>query len=375
MSNWSNDENAMRALKARIIQMGIPLEVRVRQICRQYDRWRGQMSDDSKIEADRYLYRSSDGSLREIDCSLTIEYLIMESPNHLIKFELQILIECKHRDQLILLAFPDTPAHKPSLVTISGSLALTHAGAQIRQAIGPAPWAGPIADIGAVLYDPSIKVPEAGKDPRRFDEQLVKKVDEDLIYKAGASLYDACYATIMRDAPRTAHEFVDKHQLVKHFFQETSHAPFGMHRTIRQWMSQNIPSRVRRKFPALASSTAHISTWKVLVPIICVDAPLYQVTMASDGTPDMLNALPHVMTMVRLAQWPGDARLVIELPHEAAGVLVVTIDQIDSLIETIVQWTFQAPNIYKQVDPGVKEELRFEEAIMQSVIATLRNAH
>lgn len=383
---WLNNKRLIQHIKHLLVQTGLPLEQRVARTCRSFEGWGSTGIDSVWWGSDRFLYHDpATGALREIDQRAFGRAMVVpgewadwqtvaldattDEQDQVVGVAGEIFIECKHREGVAYFGFPDVPGHgwppgPPLLSELAGTSVMGEVETVAPKWFTEAPpcTIGMLENMHHALNSPNEKI-AGGQQPRKGDEAL--------IYKASASLYDGI-ATIIDpvlepriDSQIQALGLLDAYRadLAQ---QLLPNEPWDY--TCR-WVQRHVPLATCVAFNAAYDDWDTGPSVTAVLPILCVDAPLYTVEVHPDGSIGTLTPTDVLWTSVRLASWPAIAGTQVVNASRAAVVLVVTADALEPVLHEAARW-FQA--IYRELasaSPIASIRLPLEMRFLQSVRA------
>ncbi len=355
--DWLNNPDAVANIKRLLIQTGAPLEMRVAKICQARDIFLHMACHSSSQSTGRLLYGDGGATpLREIDQFISFSGDLDNGCNIDITVNCEVLIECKHREGLAVFGFP-YPS-RPSQVTlppILGDLVFTTCVKGLDTIKLPL-LRSPLCSIG--LLD------NMHKAPRVYDEQL--------IYKAGASLYDAIRWLEQERLAQQPHPIITELGLLDAFATDAAHSIFDTWSTARQWMRRKLTIEQYQAFNArYYADDPHrlLSTdLTIYLPLVCVDAPLFRVEVADDGNIATIEPTDALVTGIRIPHWPGRFKSHLFQPTNEARIIIVSVDSLPDILDQLDDWLndFERKVAYQdceQFDLRVPLELAFLQSV------------
>jgi hypothetical protein len=163
---------------------------------------------------------------------------------------------------------------------------------------------------------------------------------ESLIYNAGASLYDALRYQTEGLIPREVHPLIEEMKLLEAF----NAAPKSVWRdtwaAAHLWMQRNVTEEVYQNFSkSFNTNESHLPRpIDIYIPIICVDAPLYEATVDEQGDIQEIIPVSKLFTTLRLPRWPGAFRYNLIYAFAEAPLWVVHVEALDTLLNSFASW-------------------------------------
>lgn len=275
----------------------------------------------------------------------------MDTDAH-ISLQIHVLIECKHREGLAVFGFPHRPKawRKPMYPIVS-----EFSFASWMQEIGrkvPFFTDDPVCTIG--LLD------NMHKSPRVSDEQL--------IYKAAASLYDCIHFQTMPLVEPYLDETIEAMDMLKTIEENTSEWLDWWEAT-RQWVRTQGTQDMYQAFQAAfeATSSHLVQPITVFVPVVCVDARLYNVELDVSGEIAEITPAPYVLSTLRVPRWPSRFQHYLVQPDVEALVTVVDVEHLGSFLDRLADWFHAIGQALMGVEEDAITRALFEKAVLQSV--------
>lgn len=198
--------------------------------------------------------------------------------------------------------------------------------------------------------------------PRLFDEQL--------IYNASASLYDAIKSQsrwcLTYQPPGTP----DLSHLVETYQSGRAYSPFLSTAELGPWLRAHVSDEDRAAFRVgherYFNTITHVVT--CFIPIVCLDAPLYQVLTTPKGEIKDIQSQPWLLATHRLAGWTGDFHFHLHQPNPEACVLITSDRYLPELLDRLAHWANDVVEAFTHA--GNEEDLQWlpiEAAFAQHV--------
>lgn len=356
-NDWLSNPKAVENIKRLLIQTGAPLEMRVARICNaQAERFPSSNSHSTSWSSGRLLYGDEpEIPLREIDQHI-------ESLSHLdtgsavdISVGCRVLIECKHRDGLAVFGFPYESRGQPiTLPPMFGDLAFTTFMGDIDAVALPL-LRQPLCSIG--LLDSMHKAPRVS--------------DEQLIYKAGASLYDAIRWMAEPHLEQQPDPIIAEIGLMDRFA-AVAHPSTETWGTARSWLHHRLTAEEYEAYNArfyAEDPDRLLSTYlSVYIPLVCVDAPLYTVALDDDGAIASITPTNALVTGLRLPRWPGRFEEHLRLSPAEARIIVVNVETLPDILDHLAMWLDKLCYVvgghdHQQIDEQLPLQLGFLRSV------------
>ena len=362
--DWLSNPDAVNHIKHVLHTSGVPLETQVARICDQTERWLPLAGAEStSFTAGRLLYGESpmETALREVDQGLMTQGFLQLGDTLDLSVELHILIECKHRDELAVFGFP---AHSRRPPPLTPPMLCDFAFAKVLHTITDTMTLFVPDRLGTLAL-----LSNMDKKPRVAEEQL--------IYKAGGSLYDCIrFHTVGLTEP-AMDPLIAQLGLVERFHATNPEPLFDWWTTVRAWMHAHLTEDDYAAFAQAytADLPAHIPTLAVFLPLVCVDAPLYTVTTDDQGAIDTFVPQSYLLTTLRVPHWPGHLQPYLVQAMPEALITVVDVTALDAFLADVAQWWHTLATALRQIDEQVALRFLCQKAVLQSIVSTRPNPH
>jgi hypothetical protein len=353
---WIESDGARARVKELLAQSGVPLELEVARICQRFvATTKGR---DARISAQRLVYgeATADEAYREIDQTVSFydEFPLTEKLG--IALHIQVLIECKHRKNMEAFAFPyQTENRLQAVMPITSSLAGSRLVRRVASLTPGSIARLPLCGIALLEID-------GGKTPN-------KVLDENLIYKSAASLYDFVKSQI-----RTAvysHDptvrIMDLDAKFREYLQENSYAWWSV---ARQWID-NQADEVAEEFNGRYFTGGQLYHGiDVYVPVICVESPIYQVDLDQVPAASGFKQFGLSLTGVRIPGWPGSNRENIVAAAAEGLVVLASSTALYELLESVHEFFNEIVATLASSDERLKKRSALEAAFIRDAIHT-----
>jgi hypothetical protein len=292
--------------------------------------------------------------LREVDQVLSVSAMSDSCETVWINVLAEVAIECKHREGMMLFVFPEqdeswrVPA--PPIASEFGF------HATMRKIVHETPFLkhSPIGPMG-IITGRGAQLNASG---------------EEFIYKAGASLYDYVHARIdwsFADEPPPIFEdlgLLERFERAeKSVFRDTWEDATSWIRSVAQ------EEALQEQIEKLNEDTLE-ALFIFIVPVICVDGPIYEVRLTDAGTIGEITPVRYARTRARLPKWPGEHELLYAEPSPEALLTVVSVADLADLLDAIAAWCGGIAAQLYQLDDA---QLAFQMLFMQRLRRQLRN--
>jgi len=315
--SWLDSLDAKRYVADILVKSGVPLQLKVASICREFAR----SCDDVETIANigRLVYSPGDDSskYREIDHAMRFSKMITIGRSPLELLSVDVLIECKSREDVSYFVFKD-------------DIEKFGEAAPVASVLGDAPLVGKLrarsgmVDVHAEVV--TVKI-EGGKTPKALDK-------ENLIYNAAGALYDF----ILDDIDVRSLE-LQKDALIR-ALRETS-----LDQTLKKGIRR---AAKERKEPESILTEHQVDAFfnmaedfdydwhiKGYLPIVCVDGGVYEA--GGVGSTEFL-PLESCYCVVRKQGWPGNAWRYLANVRPEATVILTNPDGLPSVLAMAQRW-------------------------------------
>jgi hypothetical protein len=313
----------------------------------------------------RIVYRSArptpqgqESAWREIDRAVEFQTYLefgVGPEDALIGLEAQALIECKHRQDVILVGFPDPDQHPTSWFPAFGTMARTRM----------------IRDIGQHIAQPYASLPRVSIGGVQQKGSGWHAYAEDLIYKATGSLYDYLVTTWAPWAEPQVHPFLREVGIWDALQLQMDHPLFSL----SSWIHNNLKPEWCEQFNTEHVDWNSIPSFQLTVPIVCVDMPLAIVDIDPQGHITNLTSVPAFIVEERVSAWPGLVERVTYSPQprwnrsNGAPVVVVHVDHLMEILIELADWAclWEAALTDGIIDEALVTAWPLEEAIWEAI--------
>jgi hypothetical protein len=356
--DWISNEGASQRVIGLLRQAGVPHELRIAAICREFCSLYPRTSHPHASTQKLVYSPDPGGEFREIDQFLQLydEFQVDELTG--IQLMLDVPIECKHRSNVAYFAFP-----VPGLPSRSAFPIVSHlAGSDyFRDLISTYQQVEslPPADLTLVEID-------AGRTPKAVYK-------ENVIYNA-AALYDFVLFELRDGAtPRTRGDAIIA-RLFQDFQEYLARNHYAWWSVLRQWMAANVrpkaPEFNRRYFDGhrlYHSVTAHF-------PIVCVSGDLFRVSCDDHGDITGFEKTFSCISGIRKHGWPGAARFALLKRTAEVPVVVTNSSGLCSVLEVAAKWYRAIHDALRRANPQAIEAWPIEAAFFQHAAQHFSNS-
>jgi hypothetical protein len=268
----------------------------------------------------------------------------------------QAIIECKHREDVMLVGFVDADQGAKTSFPILGPMANTRLISNLAYR-RPMPCQNlPRVTIGGVQ--------RKGSGWHTFDENL--------IYKAAGSLYEFLGTDWEPWAEQEVHPFLTERGILDMIIAAQKHQFFSL----RSWMQRNLQAEWIEEFNATHVRWNIVPPLLLALPIVCVDMPLMLASVDEHGGIGPLEPTAAFIADERVHSWPGKTNRVLwthpyaenERGHIGAPVVVVHVDALMDILIELAEWgtVWHDALMDDEIDPDVVARWPLEEAILRA---------
>lgn len=346
--------------RGRVVELlqraGIPLEVQVAGVCREFCR-RHDGINQVRVTTERVVYGEERSSkpAREVDQSVQFDR-DLELAEHLgVRLRLRVPVECKHRRGLEAYGFPRRRDERLAALPVVSD----HAGAVLVNQLAYIEPAIIRSRRECALTLLSIE----GKASDRVHE-------ERLVENSGGAIYD--FVRTVEANP--VHRGVDGLAV-----------EMGLLERLRDYVEPDALwwGRFRRFVRSLPGSTfdefnrRRVQGRRLLVevslhvPVVCSDAPLYVVPCTRRGRIQKFLPTNVLMTGLRLGRWPGRLRYDLARQRPEAMVLMTNVIGVGDLLASCFEWYSEMLEVLAHSEATVINRALLEGALYRSVGAVV----
>lgn len=351
-SEWLKNEGSKHHMRSLLTKAGLPLEVQVAKLCKDFAS-RHTKKQGIRISSERLVYGGpEEETLREVDQYVNLHKEFDTKGPFNVQQMLEIPIECKHRDGMAVFGFPyEEPSRRlvsyPMFSDLSPSYLLRRAATVTL----PLFEKQPLCTIGLV------EVSDDGRVPRKVHE-------ENLVYKTGAALYDFVKISAALRDPDVDEPILT--MLLRRFYQhlrETNYTWWVVYDWIDTLGDTPFRSYNEKKFP-------HRNMFLpvgIVVPVICLDAPLYLVDMSPSGEIEDFRPTDVLFTGIRVKNWPGIFRHRLARSAPEALVTVVSTSGLPKLLSSTIDMFLNVQSVFANAPLTVLDHAPLEAKLIRAV--------
>jgi len=336
---WLGNEGATERVIELLRASGLPLEEKTSRTCLEFCQSNCNGSFYMFSQPVVYQSLSEDAPFRELDQCLRVNKSF-KIGNQRFEALLEIPIECKHRDGVQIFAFRQKGIRWnlccfPILSPLSGSSFL-----ETISAIHPSV----VEDYGVSTV--SLVEFSDGRTPQRY-------YDEQLVYKATASLYDFVTLDAFRWSSSNAQETLQEMGLLDRFYEDQKTKPDQMLSLYPAKWVETLETGVAREFRR-KSRIPLLDVIRLVFPVVCTDSPLVEVHCNKKGQITGFSEIPCIVTSVRLQQWPHRVWPQLLRKRPEAIVALTPIRHLSTVLSSALSWYDQCCNVLQNAS---EEEL------------------
>jgi len=351
-SKWL-ESGAKERVKQLLEQAGIPLEIRVRNLCNKFCQSHNK-SDQIHVTAKKVVYESScpEGKYREIDQRVQIyeEFGVDELTG--IQLIVNLPIECKYRAEVEAFGFP-TSSNIYKEFVISGSLAGSRYFSLLYNSY---------SCLSALeSFDIVLARIEKGKTPKYIHK-------ENLIYNTAGSLYDF----VLFDLEEFKGGDDQNDSLVEELF-EKFRGYLRKHHYYwsfvwRDWIDKEIKlehcERFNQKYfggsQVYHSIIAHL-------PIVCINGPLYHVKLDSELNIEDFEEVSFLTTSIQKHNWPGSIDIELLRRDPLVPVVVTNLNGLNDVLKMGFEWHQEIKKILQRAPRTLIKRWALESTFFRKV--------
>jgi len=335
---------------------GVPLELDVARLCQKFVA-ENDGRHDVHVSTQRLVYGEAgpEQTYREIDQDVKFYYEVPINDDLGIVLHMDVVIECKHRKNMEAFAFAyQSNSREQAILPVSSSLARSELVRRVTRT-EPTMLANlPLCAVALLEID--------GAEPK-------KVLDEQLIYKAGASLFD--YVKFeLRNSPRADNPTVRLMALDDQFRAYLEENDYAWWSVARTWISQRDDGVVSEFNARYFGGRRLFHSIDIYVPVICLQSPMYLVTTGGSSGQCVFERTPISLTGVRVPGWPGSNKESIVRTSAEGLVLIATVGGLEELLRSVHQWFDAMVDELATSDDHLKKRCAIEAEFIREAIHT-----
>jgi hypothetical protein len=395
-SRWQDSDSAANRVRELLTESGLPLEIDVQARCRLLVNSGQATHPDFSLTSARLVYTGHhvDGPPREVDQCVTITAEIDLSDTVIIQIFLVIPIECKRRANVEVFGFPYLGSSGEPTVVYLMQRSKERPALRYLKGLPRATATSPVFTtlVGSLLADrlvqgasqltsgePVVALTlleiENGQKPVRVHK-------ENLIYNAGAELYDFIYRDIH---PMSKHDmdYSVRRALDNNTLQSLTDlcTRLALPRGLRaKWHhvldfieeEVNIGDFNTRFFSAGVEGLSSAIAFPVFIylPIVCLDSSLFLVQTAHDNKITEFEERHQLITAIRPRWWPEQLGYYTVVPASESLLTVTNPVGLSRILEDLLEWFSSLVELLAQASKEEVERLPVEASIFNYIVST-----
>jgi len=362
-NDWLRNPQAVDFVRELLIRSGLPLEIRVSEICESVEAECKSRGLDGYLTHSHIAYKATKDKdvVREIDRG--VRFIIHRDSSDLYGFELtlDIPIECKRREGVTVFGFP-TVSH---FETFASYVTAGHfSGASyINHAMRSTPA------IFERLFISEIALVEFKKDKNASTTTPSKIHEENLTYKAGSALYDyidhKCTEISNSIAAERLAQKLDLPRIVPNNMRFPGNPKASY--TLAQRFYKQFAAAFRNEMTSVTKGNKRYrgrKTFRIctFIPIICLESDFFEVVPV-DGNPVGEFKLRDVLLTTVRYPWSSDNEHIRSTDEPESLILITNPSGLKQVLLELIEW-------FTKWAEGVKHlELdALEESILEGII-------
>lgn len=324
---WRDNPEAVGRVSALLNESGAPSEARIAAICQRlvtlYD---GHQAMTVRTESLVYGDLSTGQPLREIDQVVSLYQEFELSDRYGIQLQLNVPIESKwRRGAQVFGVEVDGTKVSPGALPVNAEFGRTRL--MMRSILPHLPnfmIDQELRRVAVLLFKEDMQTP-------------ARVLDENLVYKAAASLHDFIRTSLQdyeSDAVRES-DALDRTLMEFEDYLEKNH--YWAPQVARPWLSDLPDSRFAEHAEAPRTERRMMYPVTVFCPILCSDAPMFEVALHGEDTP-AYNACGILLTSARVPGWPLPSGLAMATNATGAVITIVNLQGLEQVLIDLVEY-------------------------------------
>jgi hypothetical protein len=358
--DWLKSEDGRKRIFDLLCRSGMPLEVQVAHQCRRFS---GLHDGERQIRIStlRAVYGNmqSTKAAREVDQSIQFDRQVDLDDDIGVRLRLRLPIECKYRQGLQVFGFPRPRDERVAMLPVVSDFA----GATVVNQLAylEPPFVRNSRECAVALIE---STSDGNRQHRVCDEQL--------IYKAGGSLYDFV-RTVEGSAGLVVDDLVTRYGFIDQF-KKFCGPPGDWFARFHQFV-RTVPNDIIDRFTQEwltennSGQTMHLEA-SIHLPVICIDAPLFVVPSTRTGRMNRFLETDILVTGLRPQNWPGRMFYFLGRRRPEALAVVANIAGVPRLLEECLAWYFEMLDQLESTEPTVVKRALLEGLLFRSTAAT-----
>jgi hypothetical protein len=359
-SSWLKNADAVAHVKRELLRSGIPLELKA--WARAVEFCDAVATNDKTATVERIVYGlpTQEQALREVDLCVQLYEEFAISAHTGVQLVVKVPVECKARDSVETFGFP-TPAS--SWLEGASYPVYTHfIGSDLALAVSRA-MPGDLRP--KVLSTVGIEF-KKGQNRAKGDSARVHK--ESVVYNAAASLYDYVRSSTEEVEPPSRPD-PRVEDAVNDFEAYLREKHFAWWSVLHRWKRENIATQLAKEYERRSDGGTLYWSVVVYLPTICLDGPIYVVSMSPAGSPQAFRNASHFVTHQRVPGWPFWAKGRMMKPGPEAPAIVTNEDGLRAVLDLASQWFDAIKQAMTNSDPDTIARAAYEADFCRHVRA------
>ena len=361
-SEWLNIEGAVEQAKRLLTRSGVPLEVRVAQLCQDFVTAHTEKTPGLSVSADRIIYYRdvTADTPREIDRLVSLDVWINLGNEQYWTLNLYIPIECKYRENLECFGFPvenfsDSLIHYPIF---------SETGSTMSQYI--------CNSIPNLIYNEPVSFIRFIEFETKGNSINLKKLytDDDHIFKTGLSLYDYIKTQIPPVPKYYEDDVLENMDVINHKAYTAAH-PKTMSRTwssskndiINTHSIDDFRNYNQRRF----DNHKPMFHTDIYFPIMCINSPIHLLKFNDDHSISSFESKDFLLTGIIVPSWPEATPYYIDNPVKESLMLLTNPEGLPLILNSLYNWFLEIVALINS-NQEIIEQVPLERAIYQYVL-------
>ncbi len=328
-SEWTSITGATNQVKALLEHAGVPLELEVSGICKEFC----ASHPDVDVRSEKVVYSTVEtGDIyRELDQIVFIYKELEVNTFTKVQLEVNVPIECKYRKDIEVFAFP---LDKKELYLRFPIHSAFCGSAYFRHLINSYKPFSELQHASIVLLEV-----QDGKTPKKVH-------NENLIYNAAGALYDFILNDFISWDEATEKEIeapysdrlVDELGLFKEFESYIEQKRYAWDSALNSWISsldEQKCSLFNQRYYKGNPPYHHVLTH---LPVVCVNGPIYSIEWNATKKIVSFQEVPYCLTSLRKHGWPGLAYSCLMTRNPELPAIVTNACNLNLVLDLGLKW-------------------------------------